>query len=184
MLGCRLHPSWTVVSDGGLRWKRRPWSPRGGSLSLTAACRTTITNPGLRATSEVARNEDRDHRGNRPDRLEDRPHSASGRPRGRRRLAQYRRQHHHRHPRCVAFSVPPYPHCDGSAGEGSAGESHVAHVEGSAGETREGSSDDHGGVPARLVGPYPSPPSMKGPTMFMSLAGTPARPSRQNSSWC
>src|SRR5215813_427214 len=69
MLGCRLHPSWTVVSDGGLRWKRRPWSPRGGSLSLTAPCRTTITNPGLRATSEVARYEDRDHRGNRPDRL-------------------------------------------------------------------------------------------------------------------
>ena len=40
--------------------------------------------------------EDRRHRRNRPDRLEDRRHSASARPRRRRRLAPKRRQHPHR----------------------------------------------------------------------------------------
>src|SRR5262249_40196855 len=40
--------------------------------------------------------EDRHHRWHWPDRFEDRPHPAPERPRGGRRLAQYRRQHHHR----------------------------------------------------------------------------------------
>src|SRR5215470_4598258 len=40
-------------------------------------------------------------------------------------------------------------------GDGSAGQGHAAHVERSYGESRQGSSDDHGGVSARLVGPDP-----------------------------
>src|SRR3989454_9976701 len=70
--------------------------PRGGLRAPTAAWRATITHPGLRATNQEVRNEDRRYRRHRPDRLEDRPHSAPGRPRGRRRLAQYPRQQHHR----------------------------------------------------------------------------------------
>src|SRR3989441_13116721 len=69
--------------------------PRGGLRAPTAAWRATITHPGLRATNQEVRNEDRRYRRHRPDRLENPPHSAPGRPRGRRRLAQYPRQQHH-----------------------------------------------------------------------------------------
>src|SRR2546426_2469464 len=83
--------------------------PRGGLRAPTAAWRATITHPGLRATNQEVRNEDRRYRRHRPDRLEDRPHSAPGRPRGRRRLAQYRRQQHHRR----GPQKGPCPHAGG-----------------------------------------------------------------------
>src|SRR5689334_2242463 len=47
-------------------------------------------------TTTEDQHEDRRDRRHRPDRLEDRRHSAPGRPRGPRRLAQHRRQYHHR----------------------------------------------------------------------------------------
>ena len=40
-------------------------------------------------------------------------------------------------------------------GDGSESEGHLAHVERSYGESRQGSSDDHSGVSARRVGPDP-----------------------------
>src|SRR5215471_18987307 len=67
---------WTTLADGSLPQNHH--------------------NPSVRTTNWEVRNEDRRDRRHRPDRLEDHPHSAPGRSRGLRCLAQYRRQHHHR----------------------------------------------------------------------------------------
>src|SRR5215471_4710798 len=57
---------------------------------------------------------------------------------------------HDDHTRWVDSAMPHDRHGDGSAGEG-----HVAHVERSSGESRQGNADDHSRACARRVEPYP-----------------------------
>src|SRR5215469_14230797 len=57
---------------------------------------------------------------------------------------------HDDHTRWVDSAMPHDRHGDGSAGEG-----HVAHVERSSGESRQGNADDHSGACAWRVEPCP-----------------------------
>src|SRR5215470_900427 len=61
-----------------------------------------------------------------------------------------KRGDHDDHTRCVGSAMPHDRHGDGSGGEG-----HVAHVERSSGEPRQGNADDHSGACAWRVEPCP-----------------------------
>ena len=85
--------------NGGFPAARNVNTPRVAGLQLKQADRFVFTvaresieilrqGCSVESSTSGVNHEDRRHRRHRPDRLEDRRHSAPGRPRGRRRLAQ------------------------------------------------------------------------------------------------